>query len=155
MTADQMHLTLRFIGEVDGGLFRDIREALQTIRIEPFELHIREVGFFPPRRAPELLWAGVEPSDQLSHLRDKVESTLQRVGVKREGRKFQPHVTLARLKDTSDSHVARYLSANSLFKTAPFAVEQFSLYSSFLASEGAIHTLEVNYELEVKRSPLV
>lgn len=146
----QVHLTLRFIGEVDGGVFSDIRELFQSIEAEPFELHISELGYFPPRRRPEILWAGVQKNESLLSLRNKIETGLVRIGLPPDGRKFTPHITLARLKETPDEHVARYLAGNSPLQIPPFRVDQFCLYSSFLASEHAIHTLEESYGLVEK-----
>lgn len=152
MTEDQMHLTLRFIGEVDGNVFSDAAEALQSVVVTPFELELKGLGFFPPRRSPEIIWVGVKKNDTLLLLRNRVESALVRTGIEPEGRKFSAHVTLARLKDTPIEHVAQYLTQNSLFRLKPFAVSQFHLYSSFLASEGAIHTVEATYELQIGKS---
>jgi 2'-5' RNA ligase len=152
MTEDQLHLTVRFIGEVDGAVFRDIKEALQTVTAEPFDLELRGIGFFPPKRNPEILWVGTEKNPSLDHLRNKIESTIVRAGVPPEGRKFTPHVTLARLKETPVPHVARYIAQYGLFRVAPFPVSEFYLYSSFLGSEAAIHTIEATYELNSRRS---
>jgi hypothetical protein len=69
MTEDQLHLTVRFIGEVDGAVFRDIKEALQTVTAEPFDLELRGIGFFPPKRNPEILWVGTEKNPSLDHLK--------------------------------------------------------------------------------------
>ncbi|UCD56236.1 MAG: RNA 2',3'-cyclic phosphodiesterase [Candidatus Hydrogenedentota bacterium] len=149
---ERMHLTLRFIGEVDGAVFRDVEEALETVNAEPFELVLKGVGYFPPRRDPEVLWVGVQKNGTLVHLRNKVESALVRAGLEPESRKFSPHVALARLKGTPASRVARFMAENGLFKIEPFPVNEFHLYSSFLASEGAVHTVEASYELRAKGS---
>lgn len=152
VTENQMHLTLRFIGEVDGGVFRDVQEALQSIEAEPFSVTLQGLGFFPPRRKPEILWVGVAGNPVLVHLRNKVESTLVRSGLTPEGRKFSAHVRIATIKDTPAGRLAQYLAVNNLFKTDPFTVDRFSLYSSYLASEGAIHSQEAVYELRGRRN---
>lgn len=144
---EQIHLTLRFIGEVDGGVFRDIREVLADIRSEPFEIQIKGVGFFPPRKTPRVLWVGVEPHEKVALLRKRVESALVRLGLEPERRKFSPHITLARLRDTSLSKVTRFLAGNSLFATESFHVREFILYSSELTPKGAIHRQEAIYSL--------
>ncbi len=150
--ADQIHLTLRFIGEVDGGVFRDIQEALAGVAVEPFEVTPKGVGFFPPRKNPESLWVGVEEHEPLIHLRNRIESALVRAGVKSESRRFFPHIALARLKNTPPSKVVGFLSENALFKLPPFAVTEFCLYSSFLSSDKALHQVEEVYPLIIKRS---
>jgi len=131
----RMHLTLRFIGEVDGAVFHDTQEVLAAVKVEAFELTLKGVGFFPPRGTPETLWVGVEKNDLLSRLRNRVESALKRVGLPGEGRKYTPHVALARLKGTPSERVARFLAEHSLLKLGPFPVAEFCLYSSFLSSE--------------------
>ncbi len=142
-----MHLTLCFIGEVDGSTFLDISEALVTITAEPFSLQLRGVGFFPPRGLPRVVWAGIEKSEPLMTLQRKITTRLFQLGVTLENRKFTPHLTLARLRETSPAKVGRYLEANGLFSSAPFVVERFLLYSSILGRKGASHLVEQEYVL--------
>ncbi len=144
---DQLHLTLRFIGEVDGALFRDIATALGAVGGTPFELTLDGLGHFPPRGVPRVLWAGVGRSDALVSLRTRVESALAGVGVAREGRKFAPHITLARLKGTPPARVGRFLQDHPLFRSPSFAVDRFRLSSSTLGRRGALHRVESEYPL--------
>lgn len=150
LTPDQQHLTLRFIGEVDGGVFRDVIEALRLVHSSPFELTLAGIGHFPPRKDPEELWVGVEKCEPLTHLRNKVESVLSRIGVARDGRKFAPHVTLAHLKNPNLNRIGGYLAGNNLLRLAPFPVDEFVLFSSALSSQGAIHQVEATYVLDGK-----
>lgn len=143
----QIHLTLRFIGEVDDGLFQDIREALADIKSSVFTMRLVGLGFFPPRKLPHVLWVGVEPVDPIVALRNRVESLLVQMGLEPEGRKFSPHVTLARLRDTPVAIFSRYLAENALFVSSEFKVDAFYLYSSILTHNGAIHQVEANYPL--------
>ncbi|MEW5797080.1 MAG: RNA 2',3'-cyclic phosphodiesterase [Candidatus Zixiibacteriota bacterium] len=143
----QMHITLKFIGEVDGAVFRDAREALATIRLEPFEITIKGTGYFPPRGDPQVLWAGVDGNDRLKQLRNKVETTLVRAGLEHEKRKFAPHVGLAKIRETPPGRLATYLSQYGLFRLPSFEVREFCLFSSFLSSERAIHQIEETYPL--------
>lgn len=145
---DQLHLTVRFIGEVDGGIFHDIKEGLEAVRVAPFSLRLKGLGFFPPRGMPRVLWVGIEKNPQLVQLRNKVESRLVRIGLTPEGRKFAPHITLARLRDTPPNKLGNFLAGNGLFETSAFAVQEFLLYSSRLTPKGAIHTVEAAYGLE-------
>ena len=96
--AENMHLTLRFIGEADGGAFEDLVEALAEVVVEPFTLEIAGVGHFERRLMPTTLWAGVVASSPLLHLQRKIERACRNAGFPPEGRKFAPHVTLARLR---------------------------------------------------------
>lgn len=144
---EQLHLTLRFIGEVDGGVFTDIKDALEDIRLDAFAMKLKGLGYFPPRKKPRVLWVGVEPKDSVTVLRNRVESRLVKLGLEPEQRKFSPHITIARLKDTPVSKVTRFLEGNGLFATDTFPVSEFHLYSSVLTPKGAIHQLEVSYGL--------
>ncbi len=144
---EQLHLTVRFIGEVDSSRFRDIREALGEVRGHHFSQHLEGVGFFPPRGRPRVLWAGVEKNEQLLQLYRRIEAALVRAGLEPERRKFAPHITLARLQNTPAARVGRFLAAHSLLVTADFAVNQFVLYSSVLNDRGAKHYMEEVYPL--------
>ncbi|PWB76170.1 RNA 2',3'-cyclic phosphodiesterase [candidate division GN15 bacterium] len=147
LTAAQLHLTLKFVGEVDGGVFQDIVDALGEVTAEPFDLTLKGVGHFPPRREPEVLWVGVDKNERLVQLRNRVEASLARIGLARETRKFAPHVAIARLRDAHLERVARYLAENSLLTLEAFPVTEFALFSSVLASEGAQHQIEAVYRL--------
>lgn len=144
---EQIHLTLRFIGEVDLGRVQDIREVLAEIHRPAFALHLVGLGVFPPRRQPHVLWAGVEPVEPVVALRNRVESLLVGLGLTPEGRKFSPHVTMARLRDTPVAGLTSYLAGNALFTSSEFEIDAFHLYSSVLTRKGAIHQLEASYPL--------
>ncbi|MBU0729795.1 MAG: RNA 2',3'-cyclic phosphodiesterase [Proteobacteria bacterium] len=146
---DQLHLTIRFIGEVDGATFKDISNTLTNITTQAFPMHLESIGFFPPRKTPRVLWAGTGNNPSLMHLRNKIETTLVRAGIEPEQRKFSPHITLARLKDTPIQRLGNFLAGNSLFRTEEFQVEEFHLYSSKLTSKGALHSIENTYPLSV------
>ncbi|MDH4321075.1 MAG: RNA 2',3'-cyclic phosphodiesterase [Desulfobulbaceae bacterium] len=146
---EQLHLTLRFIGEVDGALFREIREALTGINLPPFAMRLKGVGCFPPRKAPRVLWVGIEANDPLGHLRNRIEAALVHLGLEPEHRKFAPHITIARLQETPLTRLTNFLAGNALFTTDAWAVEEFHLYESTLSAKGAIHTIEASYPLTI------
>ncbi|MFZ5762853.1 MAG: RNA 2',3'-cyclic phosphodiesterase [Thermodesulfobacteriota bacterium] len=146
---EQLHLTLRFVGEVDGGLFREIREALNVVDGGAFDLRVKGFGYFPPRKAPRVLWAGVEPAEGVTALRSRIEKAVVRLGLEPEPRKFSPHITLARLDGTPVGKVTQFLAGNSLYSSPTFTVSEFHLYSSVLTAKGAIHTIEASYPLEM------
>ena len=145
---EQLHLTVRFIGEVDGALFRDIKDVLEEVDLASFSLQLKGVGYFPPRGAPRVLWVGLENNGSLQLLRKKIDAALLRIRVEPEGRKFSPHITLARLKNSPVRKIANFLSGNALFSQEPFQVESFRLYSSILSSKGAYHKVERIYSLD-------
>lgn len=144
---EQIHLTLRFIGEVDGGLFREIRAGLDNVVTSPFPLLLKGLGCFPPRKEPHVLWVGVEKSEPLFQLRKKVDALLADLEIPPEKRKFSPHITLARLKETPLIRLTNFLSGNALFSLPEFQVTDFHLYSSILTAKGAFHQLEATYPL--------
>lgn len=147
---EQLHLTLRFIGEVDGGVFADIREALDEVRGEPFPMRLKGFGHFPPRKPPRVLWVGVEGNEELVRLRNRIEQALVRAGLEPEHRKFSPHITLARLKETPLKRLTNFFAGNALYASPSFEVSEFHLYSSRLSPKGAVHTREETYPLGMK-----
>ena len=144
---EQLHLTLRFIGEVDNEIFADVAEALATASVAPFPLRLSGVGHFPPRGAPKVLWAGVEDGESAARLHRIIEARLRDLGLPPDGRRFSPHVTFARLKATPIGRVRDFLAINGPFATEGFPVSEFHLYSSRLGSGGAIHRIEASYAL--------
>jgi 2'-5' RNA ligase len=149
----QFHLTLRFLGAVEGPAERAVAEALRSVRCEPFPLRLQDVGHFPPRGNPRVLWAGVERSAGLVELHRQVEKYVRRAGLGPEERKFSAHVTLARLNGTPLPRVLAFLAAHAGLQSEPFLVERFDLFSSVLASEGSLHTVEASYPLCAVQGP--
>ncbi|MBD3346325.1 MAG: RNA 2',3'-cyclic phosphodiesterase [Chitinivibrionales bacterium] len=148
MPADQIHLTLRFIGEVDKHLFEEIKSALYSVHATKFKLSLKGTGYFPPRRDPRVLWVGVENNELLLQLFNRIEQALHSVGCEPEKRKFHPHITIGRLKEkVPSSKVMPFVVNNALFSVPDIAVDQFFLYSSNLTREEAIHTKQESYSL--------
>lgn len=145
-TREQMHLTSRFIGEVDGREANAIDEALASICEPRFTLELKGVGVFGGKN-PRALWAGVAANDALIHLQRKTESAIQRLGFPAEERKYTPHVTLARLRAAPAGRVMDYLADHSLYASGPFAVSAFTLFSSRLTPNGSIYVAEREYAL--------
>jgi 2'-5' RNA ligase len=145
---DQLHLTLRFIGEVDGGTFSEIRKNLGNVAGYPFSLQIRGVGHFPPGRNPRVLWVGIDGCNGLATIQSQVEREVVAAGIEPERRRFSPHITIARLRDASTGGVENLEKSQSGFSTEPFSVEEFHLYSSVLGREGAVHKKEATYSLK-------
>ena len=137
MTDGQLHLTLRFIGEVDDNEAHDIDDTLAAIRAPGFALELAGVGEFGGKN-PRALWAGVRANEALIRLQKKIETALQRIGVAPEERKFTPHVTLARLKGAPREKVIAFLSHHGLFV----------LFSSHTGHNGSIYHPERVYRLE-------
>ncbi|MCR9255614.1 MAG: RNA 2',3'-cyclic phosphodiesterase [Alphaproteobacteria bacterium] len=145
---DNLHLTLRFIGDVREDMADDVDMALSGIVAPSFDLSITGLGTFETRGEPTTLWAGIERNPQLKHLRDRIESSLRRIGLPPEGRKFSPHITLARLKNPCLDRLHSYMARNNLVRLAPFTVHGFTLFSSHLGRSGATYTPEACYRLK-------
>jgi 2'-5' RNA ligase len=143
---ENMHLTLRFIGEVDQAVARDIDDMLADLRERAFTLSLKGVGEFG-RKDGRALWAGVSNSEALQHLAAKIESALQRMGLPAETRKYSPHVTLARLRDVPMSEIQTFLATHALFKSPPFEVTEFALFSSHQTGKGSRYRIESVYPL--------
>ena len=144
---DQIHLSLRFIGEVDRHQARDILAALGAIHHPRFEIAINGLGAFDRRGQPEIVWAGVTPHEPLKTLHKKVDQAMTRVGVDPEQRAYLPHITLARLKRSSGS-VRGLLETSGGLTSEPFSVDQFALFESKLTPEGAVYSVVESYPLD-------
>ena len=144
---ENMHLTLRFVGEVGLDQAQDIDAALATVRAPEFNLQLEGVGIFGKPRAARAVWVGACRSDALIHLQRKVDVAVTGTGVGPEQRKFSPHVTLARLRGVSPTRLERFVGDHAAFRAPPVAVEKFVLYSSDLTASGAVHTSEAEYPL--------
>jgi len=144
---EQLHLTMRFIGEVDEVMCRDIADALSRVETPTFELTVAGMGYWGDRRRAKVLWAGIKANPVLARLQGKIETALVRIGVEPARRKYHPHITLARLHLESRHRVADFLGRNGGLALAPFRVEHFILYSSFLSASGAIHQPEALFAL--------
>jgi 2'-5' RNA ligase len=143
---ENYHLTLRFIGDIDDVLAREIAYMLGSVKRTGFELRLDGLSSFGGRK-PRAIVATAAPTRQLVELQAELERLMQRVGLDPEGRKFTPHVTLARLRDSSSRQVAEYLSERGHFRSAPFTVSQFVLYSSRASVGGGPYVVEAAYPL--------
>lgn len=144
---DTLHLTLRFLGEVNGTVAADLGTRLAKLKTEPFPIRLADIGFFPPRGPAENLWVGVEKSEPLEQLRKTIDGHATRLGIEPDRRKWVPHVTLARLDDAPESRLARFAAEHSLYKSRWFDVEQLTLYSSRLLTNGALYQREAVFVL--------
>ena len=141
-----MHLTLRFIGEVEETTAEEIDGLLARVEAEAFSLELDGVGTFGDGAKVHSIWAAVKPSAALSHLQAKIESAVVRAGLPPEGRKFTPHVTLARLNRPHPARLEAFIAGNSLFQAGPFQIPGFTLFESLLGKGGAVYTPLVDYD---------
>jgi 2'-5' RNA ligase len=144
-----LHLTIRFIGEVENGLLPDIDAALAGVSAPTFDLVLDGVGQFGSGSRSRILWAGVERNDALFHLNQKVESALVRAGLPAEERRYSPHVTLARLHNAPQERVGRFMQERGLFRAGPIPIEHFTLFESRPGRGGPVYDPLRDYPLEL------
>jgi RNA 2',3'-cyclic 3'-phosphodiesterase len=144
---DNYHLTLRFIGDIDDALARDITFMLAEVRRPAFNLEIDGLQSFGGRK-PRAVVATATPTPPLIDLQAEHERMMQRIGLAAEGRKFTPHVTLARLRESSSRQVADYLAIRQPYRSASFAATRFVLFSSRASVGGGPYVVEAAYPLD-------
>lgn len=143
---DQLHLTLRFIGEVDRHLAADVAAALGSVHQPPFEIALSGLGTFDRKGQIDTLWAGVTPHDALATLHKRIDQAFARIGIAPETRAYLPHITLARFGRVSGG-IHAFAASHSGLSSAPFPVTHFGLFESTLGGEGARYELVERYGL--------
>jgi 2'-5' RNA ligase len=126
---ENYHITLRFVGDVDGRTADELVERLDRIDRPEFQIRLDGIGSFGSKK-PHSVWAGVSTSPEMYALQAEIERICQRIGLAPDPRKFTPHVTLARLKSSRVDDVVHYLAGRGNFQTSSFAVSRFVLLSS-------------------------
>lgn len=144
---DNLHVTLRFIGETAENRLEEIDELLSGIAAKPFDLSLAGVGSFARGREPTSLWVGLDRSEALMALQSRIHKALTREGFPSDEKRYTPHVTLARLHRTPEPDLATFIAAHNLYRAEPFRVAQFTLFSSQLTSAGSIYSAEADYPL--------
>ncbi|MFY9350596.1 RNA 2',3'-cyclic phosphodiesterase [Sphingobium sp.] len=140
----QLHLTLRFVGEVERRRAEDLADALTTIRFAPFAIHLSGVGRFERRHVVDTLWAGVQPRDGLEALHKKIDRLCVSIGLPPESRAYLPHVTLARFGRFGGA-VEPFLARHAGLAGTPFLVDRFTLYESRTGHAGATYHAVEDY----------
>ena len=149
---ENYHVTLRFIGDIDDVLAREIAHLLDQVQRRAFAVKFNDLYAFRGRK-PRAVVAMVQPTAPLIELQAEHERILQRAGLPPEGRKFTPHVTLARLRTSSSRDVADYLATRGPMNGPSFPVERFVLYSSRSSVGGGPYVVEAAYRLAASREP--
>jgi RNA 2',3'-cyclic 3'-phosphodiesterase len=145
--ADDLHVTLRFAGDIDNGKAREFSDGLAHIDVSVFELRINGLGCFGGND-PRIIFANLEPSAQLDALARAHERAARNAGLPPESRAFKGHVTLARLNHTRPDEVARYLQKHAAYQSRPFMIEQFVMFSSRPRVGGGPYVVEDVYPLQ-------
>ena len=144
---ENYHITLRFIGDVDGRTADEIVDRLDRIDRPEFQANLTGIGSFGSKK-PHSVYASVAPSPELYALQGEIERICQRIGLPPDPRKFTPHVTLARLKNCRLDDVVHYLSGRGNFYTAPFTATRFVLLSSKESVGGGPYLTEEIFPLQ-------
>jgi 2'-5' RNA ligase len=143
---EDYHLTLRFIGDVDDTVAREVASLLGNVSRPPLELRFDGLSSFGGRR-PRAVIATLAQTPALMELQAEHERLMQRVGLEPEGRKFMPHVTLARLRSSSSRDVADYLASRPFLVPLSFRVTRFVLFSARASVGGGPYVVEAAYPL--------
>ena len=151
---ENYHITLRFIGDIDGRTADEVVDRLDRIDRPEFQLNLTGMGSFGSKK-PHSIWAGVSPSPEMNALQAEIERICQRIGLPPDPRKFMPHVTLARLRSSRLDDVVHYLSGRGNFRTSPFTVGRFVLMSSKESVGGGPYIVEEAFPLHEARSSSV
>ncbi|HXX93977.1 MAG TPA: RNA 2',3'-cyclic phosphodiesterase [Planctomycetota bacterium] len=147
--ADQVHLTLHFIGEAEPNL---VDKALQNVTFAPFELTLGGVGQFPSAGGTVTIWAGVRNVGKLLELHQEIGTALKSAGFLVEGRPYNPHVTLARCEPSVTAEtIQEFLSRNSKFQSSPISIPGFWLYSSTSTTDGPVYQRESSYSFDISK----
>lgn len=141
------HVTLRFIGDIDFRMADEVAEALSRVRRHELSLRLDGLTAFGSAK-PHSIVARIAPSSALGALQAEHERIMQRIGLPPDGRRFQPHVTLARLRGAGARDVASYLTLRGGFAAPPFTASRFVLYSSRDSVGGGPYLVEQSYPLE-------
>jgi 2'-5' RNA ligase len=143
---ENYHVTLRFIGDIDGVAANEIASMLFRINRKPFDVTLQGLSSFGGRK-PRAVVASVVPSRPLIELQAELERLMQRIGLDPEGRKFTPHVTLARLRGSHAADIAQYISMAGPLASLKFPVGRFVLFSSRDSVGGGPYVIEQSYPL--------
>ncbi|HEY0319925.1 MAG TPA: RNA 2',3'-cyclic phosphodiesterase [Pyrinomonadaceae bacterium] len=140
---EKLHLTLKFFGDVEEGRVTQLAGALERAAslINPFELGLRGTGAFPPAGLPRVLWLGVtDSSGRLDKLHQHIEDECARTGYARERKRFNPHLTIARLRSTEGARSLAALHKSLEFEAPAFPVTEIVLIRSELGAHGSRYT---------------
>jgi RNA 2',3'-cyclic 3'-phosphodiesterase len=153
VTAEQIHLTLAFLGEVDEETSKRLITKLARIKADDFELGLTGTGCFPNRQRPRVVWVGVKPEPGLTSLAAMIRESVLACGIPPEERPFSPHLTLARLKFPATREVGAFLDQHTSVDLPPFSGKEFTLFQSRLSQQGTVHITLRNFPL-IKHKPI-
>ena len=145
----QLHLTLRYIGEIDERTAEEIADAARHLAFTPFDIAVEGCFFFARKGIPTQLYAAIAPDDRLAALHKKLDRICVKCGVEPERRKFVPHITLARL-NRSAGPLDTFLSRHGAVSLGPWRVDDYILYESHLREQGSLYEPLCTYSARIK-----
>jgi len=162
VSAESLHVTLKFVGEKPDAKVSQIVEVLSSIPTEPFQLRFSGAGFFPSAKAARVFWIGIEAEDALILLARAIDESLAKIGIAKEDRAFSPHLTLARASgrsgapeprkgDTANRHFAKlqdFLATHPAPDFGTMTAREFFLYRSQLSGKGSQYTKIAHFKLQ-------
>ena len=151
-SAEKLHLTLAFVGNIEEPQAEELRQELQYVRFPAFHLSFKEIGYFAKGDMPHHLWVGVAENKALGELQEKVANVVKKLQLGFQDKfKFHPHMTLAKLQGTPLPAVLEYISKNNLFHSDEFLVDHFALFISHAKEngEGKYYTIANEYPLSL------
>jgi RNA 2',3'-cyclic 3'-phosphodiesterase len=147
-TAEQLHLTLHFLGDVDGGDARRLEAALAELDAPSFRARLQGAGVFPLRGPARVLWLGLADPDPIRLVHERSGRIIDALGLDRERRKYVPHVTVARLQQADERRLGAWVADHLVYESPPFEVRQVQLLSSVLTQAGPKYRVEAVYPLQ-------
>jgi 2'-5' RNA ligase len=146
---ENLHLTLRFVGQVSEETYEKMRKQLAGVRIAAFILPLEGIGSFPPTGPARVIWIGVgRGHPRLFQLRQQLDDALLAAGLNLEVRNFHPHATLARCREDAGPRIASWLRAHRDFEAPPFSVESFTVFTSTAGPDGRVYEVKQNFPLD-------
>ncbi|WP_412463298.1 RNA 2',3'-cyclic phosphodiesterase [Halobacteriovorax sp. RT-2-6] len=134
--AANLHLTLKYIGEVSDALLAQINKLMVTIKFSPFPLTFQSLGYFHPHRRGTPLWIGVEHNPQLEKLQTQIEQKLQTLDLKLDNMKYTPHLTIGRMdKGIGEEEIRSFLKTVQIHDFN-ILVNEFTLFHSHSTKNG-------------------
>ncbi len=152
--AEQIHLTLAFLGEVEEEIVGLLTFELARIQSPAFKLRFTGTGCFPNRHRPRVLWIGLQPEPSLNDLAAKVNEVVQACGIPLEERPFSPHITLARFKVPASRETGIFIDQHQKVDLPHLSVQEFTLFQSKLTTQGSVHTPIKNFALPALNNAL-
>ena len=150
-TPERMHLTLRFVGNLEEPIAEEVLKELRYIRFPAFHLSLKSIGYFERSGIPHHIWVGVDADKAVKELQSKIDSAVKKAGAGQADKfKFIPHVTLGKLMGAGHDDVFRFIQANNLFHSDIFEASSFTLYQSIARENG-----EGKYYKEIEEFPLM